>query len=546
MKIEDQLISEFLVDHRAFNILHGREKQSEKRKDHAKVSAMRKISMQEVERHNTPDDCWVVINGKVYDLSLFHKEHPGGAEVITNNAGKDVSTLFNPVHPKDIIQRMLSPEACIGVIDEKTVDPEKHVVAGEECAPPRGQQQVFDQTATKEQQDLEWEKPPLDAMFNTFDFESVAANTMTEEGWGYYSSGADDEITLRENHTAFQRIWFRPRILVNVKDIDMTTTILGVKSSFPLYFSATALGKLADDEGELAISRAAATSDVIYMLPTLSSYSLDEMLEVRRPNQVQFAQLYVNAKRERTKEYVQRLEAGGIKALFVTVDAPQLGRREKDMRNKFTKNTAVQKGEDVKRNEGVARAISEFIDPSLCWDDISWFKSITTMPVILKGVGCGLDAVMAYKAGCAGVVLSNHGGRQLDTARSGIEILPEAVEALNSYDVNWRSCFQIFVDGGIRRGSDIFKALALGATAVGIGRPVLYSLASYGQPGVERMCSLLKEELTKVMRLMGTPTLADISEDHVLYSNLMTHVPAQARDHLHLDNYEPLRPASKM
>ena len=507
---------------------------------------MRKITMQEVERHNTPEDCWVVINGKVYDLSFFHKEHPGGSKVITNNAGKDVSNLFNPVHPKDITQRLLAPEACVGVVDETTVDPARHVVAGEEKSPSRGQQQTSTPAATMTQEIQPWEKPPIEVMLNTFDFESVAARTMTEEGWGYYSSGADDEITLRENHTAFQRIWFKPRILVNVKNIDMTTSILGVKSSLPLYFSATALGKLADDDGELAISRAAAASGVIYMLPTLSSYTLDEMLEVRQPGQVQFAQLYVNAKRERTKEYDQKLEAGGVKALFVTVDAPQLGRRQKDMRNKFTKNADVQKGEDVNRSEGVARAISEFIDPSLCWDDITWLKSITKLPIILKGVGGGLDTVMAYKMECAGVVLSNHGGRQLDTARSGVEILPEAIGALNKHDSNWRSCFEVYVDGGIRRSSDIFKALALGATAVGIGRPVLYSLASYGQPGVERMCSLFKEELTMVMRLMGTPAIADITEDHVLYSDLMTHVPAQARDHLQLDTYESLRPAAKI
>ena len=499
-----------------------------------------------MERHNAPDDCWVVLNGKVYDLSVFQREHPGGAKIITDNAGKDVSNLFNAVHPKDIIQKLLPPEACVGLVDVSTVDPEKHVVAAEKKAPARGQQQPSPPTEAEAQQVQAWEKPPIDAMLNTFDFENVAARTMTEEGWGYYSSGADDEITLRENHTAFQRIWFKPRILINVKNIDMTTSILGVKSSLPLYFSATALGKLADEAGELAISRAAARTGVIYMLPTLSSYTLDEMLEVRQPDQVQFAQLYVNAKRERTKEYVQRLEAGGVKALFVTVDAPQLGRRQKDMRNKFTKNADVQKDDEVNRNEGVARAISEFIDPSLCWDDITWLKSITTLPIILKGVGCGLDTVMAYEIGCAGVVLSNHGGRQLDTARSGIEILPEAIAALDKHDPNWRSHLEVFVDGGIRRASDIFKALALGATAVGIGRPVLYSLASYGQPGVERMCTLFKEELTMVMRLMGTPTIADITQDHVLYSNLMTHIPPQARDHLQLDTYEPLRPATKM
>ena len=507
---------------------------------------MRKITMQEVEQHNTPDDCWVVINGKVYDLSTFHEGHPGGSEIITGNAGKDVTNLFNPVHPKDIVQRLLSPEACLGVVDEDTVDPEKHVVAGEQKSPPRSTKQAAAPDTAEVQQDKEWQKPPIETMLNSFDFESVAAHTMTEEGWGYYSSGADDEITLRENHSAFQRIWFKPRVLVNVKNIEMTTSILGVTSSLPLYFSATALGKLADDDGELAISRAAAKSDVVYMLPTLSSYTLDEMLGVCQPGQVQFGQLYVNAKRERTKEYVQRLEAGGVKALFVTVDAPQLGRREKDMRNKFTKTADVQKGEDVNRSEGVARAISEFIDPSLCWDDITWLKTVTKLPIILKGVGCGLDTVMAYKMGCGGVVLSNHGGRQLDTARSGIEILPEAIDALTKHDADWRSRFEVFVDGGIRRGSDIFKALALGATAVGIGRPVLYSLAAYGQAGVERMCSLFKEELTMVMRLMGTPAIADITEDHVLYNNLMTHVPAQARDNLQFDTYEPLRPAGKL
>lgn len=507
---------------------------------------MQKITMQEIELHNTPEDCWVVLNGKVYDLSTFHKEHPGGSKIITKNAGKDLSNLFNSVHPKDIIERLLSPAACIGVVDLKTIDPEKHVVAAPKKPPQRGLRQTFPPTATKAHEMTQWEKPPIDTMLNTFDFESVAAQTMTEEGWSYYSSGADDEITLRENHTAFQRIWFKPRVLVNVKNIDMTTSILGVQSSLPLYFTATALGKLAHDDGELAISRAAAKTGVIYMLPTLSSHTLDEMLEVRQPGQVQFGQLYVNAKRERTKEYVQRLEAGGVKALFVTVDAPQLGRREKDMRNKSTNKADVQKNDEVNQSEGVARTISEFIDPSLCWDDITWLKGFTKLPIILKGVASDLDTIMAYKMGCAGVVLSNHGGRQLDTARSGIEILPEAVSALNKHDSSWRSRFEVYVDGGVRRGSDIVKALALGATAVGIGRPVLYSLASYGQPGIERMCSLFQDELTMVMRLMGTPTIADITEDHVLYNNLMAHIPAQACDHLQLDTYEPLRPATKI
>merc|ERR1719281_1216293 len=293
--------------------------------------------------------------------------------------------------------------------------------------------------AAEQQQQVEevdgFVKPPLGAMLNSFDFESVAREVMEPQAWGYYSSGGDDEITLRDNHLAFQRITMRPRILVNVRDIDMTTTVLGVKSALPLYFTATALGKLAHPDGEVAIVRAAKKAGVAYMLPTLSSYTLDEMLAARSPGQELFAQLYVNPERSRTQEYVEKLEAAGVKALFITVDAPQLGRREKDMRNKFTQQGSDVQGDDeeegeVDRSQGATCAISSFIDPGLNWDDIPWFKSITKMKILLKGVQCNEDAVAAYKAGLAGCVLSNHGGRQLVTCRPGVEVLPEVMEAL--------------------------------------------------------------------------------------------------------------------
>merc|ERR1719191_405584 len=193
---------------------------------------------------------------------------------------------------------------------------------------------------------VEFVKPPLGAMLNTFDFESVAREMMEPQGWGYYSSGGDDEITLRDNHLAFQRITMRPRILVDVRDIDMTTDVLGIKSSLPLYFTATALAKLAHQDGETAIVKAAAKAGVAYMLPTLSSYTLEEMLGARSPGQELFAQLYVNPERSRTQEYVEKLEGAGVRALFVTVDAPQLGRREKDMRNKFTQQGSDVQGDD--------------------------------------------------------------------------------------------------------------------------------------------------------------------------------------------------------
>jgi len=324
---------------------------------------------------------------------------------------------------------------------------------------------------------------------------------------------------------------------------------LGTTSSLPLYITATALGKLAHPEGELAIIRAAAASGIPYMLPTLSSFSLDDMTGAMVQGQTCFIQLYVNSDREVTKEYVQKAEAQGCTALFITVDAPQLGRREKDMRNKFAdQTTSVQSGGKMEKGQGTARMISAFIDPSLCWKDLPWFRSITKMKIVLKGVQTAEDALLAVEHGVDGMVLSNHGGRQLDTARSGIEILVEVMAALRARGAQDK--VEVFVDGGIRRATDIFKAIALGAKAVGIGRPVLYSLAAYGQEGIERMIEMFKEELTMCMRLMGAPNIADIEPGMIMTRNIQDHFVAQAPDSLQQATYIPLattyQPKSKL
>ena len=262
--------------------------------------------MDEVATHNKPGDLWVVIKGMVYDLSTFYLQHPGGKNIVLQSAGKDVSQIFDPFHPGDIIQRTLDPALCLGPVDQTTVKP-KHV-AGHNDEEEEEDDDDDDVLTTKKKK--KWMKPQLGQMLNVYDFEEVAKHTMTKQGWSYYSSGADDEITLRENHIAFQRIWLRPRVLVNVRTVNMTTSLLGYFSSLPLYITATALGKLAHDDGELAIVRAAATKNIIYMLPTLSSYTLSEMLHVRQPNQIQFGQLYVNSDRAKTKAYIEELEQG--------------------------------------------------------------------------------------------------------------------------------------------------------------------------------------------------------------------------------------------
>lgn len=261
------------------------------------------------------------------------------------------------------------------------------------------------------------------------------------------------------------------------------------------------------------------------MIPTLSSFSLNDIVKERKPGQVLWYQLYVNGNRSITEKMVKNAEKLGCNAIVVTVDAPGLGKREKDMRQKFntTLPDAIIKKpiDNSSRNQGASKALSSFIDPSLCWDDLAWIKSITSMTLILKGIQTGEDALLAVKHGVRAIIVSNHGGRQLDFARSSVEALEEITDALRSN--NLEDNIDIFVDGGIRRGTDVFKCLALGAKAVGIGRPVLYGMAGYGQLGVERVLEILREELETTMRLMGTVSINDIRRDMIVTKNLHTH-----------------------
>jgi L-lactate dehydrogenase (cytochrome) len=389
--------------------------------------------------------------------------------------------------------------------------------------------------------------PPLNQCYNLSDFEYVAKAVMKRGAWGYYSSGADDEITMRENRTAFHKIWFRPKILINVEHVDMSTRMLGSRSSIPFYITATALGKLGHPDGETVLTRAAAKHGLIQMIPTLASCSFDEIMDAADGKQTQWFQLYVNKDRNITKRIVQHAEARGCKGLFITVDAPQLGRREKDMRSKFQDDgSKVQKDgeEEIDRSQGAARAISSFIDPALCWNDLPFFQEITKMPIMLKGVQRVDDVIKAVEHGMHGVVLSNHGGRQLDTAPTGIELLAEVMKELR--ERNWQDKIEVYVDGGVRRASDVVKAVCLGAKGVGIGRPFLYAMSSYGEAGVCRAIQLLKDEFEMNMRLIGARTVEELTPDLVDTRGLQTHTVPTGNDVLYGSVYDPLvNPAFK-
>ncbi|KAJ3074491.1 hypothetical protein HDU98_011174 [Podochytrium sp. JEL0797] len=273
----------------------------------------------------------------------------------------------------------------------------------------------------------------------------------------------------------------------------------------------------------------------------LASCSLDEMLDARVEGQDTWFQLYMYTNREVVRKVVQHAERRGCAGLFVTVDRAQLARREKVIRLKHNEEQAdgVSSSDSINTTQGAARASSNTVDSSLSWKDIKWLSTITKLPIVLKGIQTGADAVLAAKLGCVrGLVLSNHGGRQLDTCRSGLQILPEVVADLKRAGLSGK--LELYVDGGIRRGADIFKAIALGAKGVGIGRPSLYAMSAFGQPGVERLLDILTEELEMVMSLMGVTSIHEITEDLVDARNLGTHVSV-VRDHLNEGVYEPMR-----
>lgn len=317
--------------------------------------------------------------------------------------------------------------------------------------------------------------------------------------------------------------------------------MLGTKVDIPFYVTATALGKLGNPEGEVVLTRAAKKHNVIQMIPTLASCSFDEIMDTAEGDQVQWLQLYVNKNRDITRKIVEHAEKRGCKGLFITVDAPQLGRREKDMRSKYsdvTTNVQSTGGHDIDRSQGAARAISSFIDPSLSWKDIPWFQSITKMPILLKGVQCVEDVIKAIDIGVQGVVLSNHGGRQLEFARSGVEVLAEVMPVLRELGLQDR--IEIYIDGGIRRATDIIKALCLGAKGVGIGRPFLYAMSAYGLPGVDRAMCLLRDEMEMNMRLIGCSNVSQLNTSLIDTRALAIHTQTVPADTLGMSTYDPL------
>lgn len=306
-----------------------------------------KLTAAEIRKHATAKNCWVVIHGQAYDITNFLPEHPGGQAIILKYAGADATEAYDPIHPPGTIQEYLGKEHHKGQVEESEL------------------KLLRIQGSSSSKQEDAQPLPPLSSVLSLSEFETVAQGRLSKQAWAYYSSGADDEMSMRENCAAFQRVWFRPRVLRDVSRIDYSCRLLNSPTSIPIYITATALGKLGHPDGEKNLTWAAGKEDVIQMIPTLASCGFEELVEARVAGQTQWYQVYVNQDRGKTARLIQRAERAGITALFITVDAPQLGRRPRDMRLKFEDLGAdlqVQDGAKVDRSQGATRAISSFID----------------------------------------------------------------------------------------------------------------------------------------------------------------------------------------
>lgn len=359
----------------------------------------------------------------------------------------------------------------------------------------------------------------MSAPINISDFEAIARERMTASAYDYYAGGAEDESTLAANRSAFRCIVLRPRMLTGVSSVSTATEVLGLPLSVPVALAPTAFNKLGHPDGELAAARAAGRAGTLMCCSTVSSTPLEDVAAAATGPL--WFQLYVYRDRDVTRDLVKRAESAGCRALVLTVDTPRLGRRERDIRGGFSLPDGITIANlerygtpDALRWAGTSSFtayVHRLMDDSLTWESVAWLRSITQLPILIKGILTAEDAVLALEHGAAGVIVSNHGGRQLDGAIATMDALPAIVDRIQGRA-------PILLDGGVRRGTDVFKALALGARAVCIGRAYLWGLAADGEAGVSRVLAMLKDELELTMALAGCRNIDEIRPELVASS----------------------------
>jgi isopentenyl diphosphate isomerase/L-lactate dehydrogenase-like FMN-dependent dehydrogenase len=364
-----------------------------------------------------------------------------------------------------------------------------------------------------------WQAPAtpeaLAGAISVLDFEEAARKVMPPAHWGYAASGVDDDLTVKANRDGFARFRLRPRRLVDVSRVDTTTTIMGASWDAPLFLCPVGGQRMFHSDGEVAVGKAAVAKNTVQILSTATSATLEEVVKAR--GTPPWYQLYMPTQWSGTERLVRRVEGAGCPVLVWTIDL--LGGRNLETSERSRRLDTRDCSSCHKSGRGGGRSLAELPmlsgieggmnPPAATWSFVERLRKLTTLKLVLKGIESREDARLAREHGVDAIVVSNHGGRALETGRSTIETLPEVVDAVAGR-------IPVLIDGGFRRGTDIFKALALGANAVGIGRPYVWALSAAGQAGVERVIDILRAELQMTMRQCGTPRIRDISRAHVV------------------------------
>ncbi|KAJ9157260.1 Cytochrome b5 [Pleurostoma richardsiae] len=446
----------------------------------------------DVRKHASRESCWVIVDGSAYDVTSFLDSHPGGASAILKYAGKDATAAFKPIHAADTLDKHLKTEQKLGLVIDAQEEP---------SASPQ------DIVAARQK------KVPLRSIISLLDFEVAASKLLDPKAFAFYRSGADDEFTFQWNRSSWKYVRFRPRILRPLpRGVDTSSSIFGIKSSVPFFICPAGGGKYAHPEGEIHMTRAAARQHVIQWVSNAAGCSQEELAEVRAPGQPIFWQIYAVKDLAVTEAEVRRAVELGYKAFCFTVDAIVMGNRERDARlsgQELMEEPTMD--DDDTLTEGGISATRLSLHPGFDWlSVIKWLRSLTDLPIAIKGIQTWEDAKLCAEQPGIHPWLSNHGGRQLNGAPSAVDTLLE----MRTHCPEVFSKCEVIVDGGVTRGTDVVKALCLGATAVGIGRPFLYALA-YGEKGVTRAIKILKNEVETTMALLGVSRVEDFNTSYV-------------------------------
>lgn len=514
-----------------------------------KTPNSRLVSVKEISAHQSLEDLWLVVDDTVYDLSEFAVQHPGGADVLLQHAGRDATTVYAEVHAPSLIRTSLPEARRIGKLDRSTLTEEW---ALRRPPPSPTMMEKNPKPPTKEDGNAV-AKPPLTSLINAHDFRLAAQQTFTPKAWAFASSAATDCLTAERNGSAYDEIILRPRVLRDVSAVDVGTSMLGHRIAAPIFIAPTSLGRLFHPEGERELGRGAQSLGIPQCVSTSCSFPLPEVMDaveektnkekggVDGTNVPVFFQLYVDKDRRKSEALLRLARERGVKAIFVTVDAPVIGKREADERLKADESTQLPmsgvKAQNDAKGGSLGRIMGHFIDASLTWDDVSWLRTAAPgLPIVLKGVQTAMDAIKAMEVGVEAIYITNHGGRSLDTAPATILVLLELQKCCPQiFDK-----MEVYIDGGITRGTDIFKALCLGAKAVGIGRGFLFAL-NYGKEGIEHFANILIDELETTMQQCGITSLDQVHPG-LLHTGAVDHLVPDSEEH----PYAKWRPRSKL